>query len=377
MDESGEHSNSLHEDDDVYITIHHHERCNSMVYIFNEFFVLNESGITLFSYASDPEDKDIELISGFLTALNMFAKTEKGESMKSLTLEQTNFIFERRDKLIYVLNSEMDDAKRLLHHFLDDLIDKFQQRFSDEITAFDGNIAVFEEFTDILHKCMKKFALNILQKRMKDMEENEFSQSISVIMKETGELLFSKAKQYVDSEQLAFLVPLLVKGARLAVKNLVDQDLEWILVITSKRRVLMVQPMASVFVIEEFKVDYEFPEQFNKKAKKLVSAFHDDDFLPEIRYIKVFRDNGKVIDEYGRALGYETTMTVDATMVVNAGRNFTRKYYKVNLAGIAMGDSDKSTLIVPFKDFFAMVRGDQVHFKRFSTILQYIESMTG
>ncbi|MHA1999566.1 MAG: hypothetical protein ACTSU9_15770, partial [Promethearchaeota archaeon] len=66
-----------------------------MGHIINKFFILDDAGITLYSWALDPKNKDVELISGFLTALNMFAKSEKGESMRELTLDKTAFIFER------------------------------------------------------------------------------------------------------------------------------------------------------------------------------------------------------------------------------------------------------------------------------------------
>ena len=115
--------------------------------IFNEFFIITEDGINLFSRSSSGEQQEnMDMISGFLSALNTFAKTERGESMKELTLEQTTFAFEKSEHLIYVMTSGEPKARQLLKLFLEKIIDVFGSMFETDFANFMGDVAPFEKF---------------------------------------------------------------------------------------------------------------------------------------------------------------------------------------------------------------------------------------
>ncbi|MFX0098501.1 MAG: hypothetical protein ACFFCS_02900 [Candidatus Hodarchaeota archaeon] len=342
--------------------------------VLNEIFILNETGINLFSWSSGESNSD--LLSGFLTALNMFAKSEKGQTMKELTLEQTTFVFEKKEDLIYVVITENEKALPLLKIFLSEMINLFERDFGDEIKKFTGNIAVFDDFTKGLLHLQDTFGINLLNDKIKEVKTSDLLQSINVISKLTGELLFTEATQFVNKEDLGFLVPLVVKACERVVVDIDNQTLEWILLISNKDRIVLLQPQEFIIFVEEYKVPFEFPKEFITKHKKLKNKFSDMNFIPQIKYIKMINNAGKVLEEFERGAGYSTKSTVDSTMVVNAANNFMQKYYKLVLKGIAIGDRKKGIMFVTFKDFFVLLRGAYEDFQQFQSIVGYIKQIS-
>ncbi|NMC04206.1 MAG: hypothetical protein GYA24_03295 [Candidatus Lokiarchaeota archaeon] len=346
-----------------------------MAKIYNELLIITETGTNLFSSTpSGAKQEGVEMISGFLSALNTFAKSERGETMKELTLEQTTFIFEKRGGLIYIITTTEQKAKPLLKPYLNHVIKAFEERFKSEIANFTGNVAPFAAFEGQVAVERFDHAIDAIDAQDEGFDGNDVLQSIVAISRETGELAFTRAKQYVNKEDLGFLVPLLVKASERTVSQLVDQRLAWILVVSNKDKAMLVQPREHVFLVEEYKLPFELPELV-MKAKKVKDKFPNASQLPEIRYLKIISNAGKVIDEIVRDKSFSTNVSVDATMLVNASGNLVSKYHKGSLRAVATGDNSKATLFVPFTDFFIMARGEQKDFKKFTNILKFIQRL--
>jgi hypothetical protein len=346
-----------------------------MAKIYNELLIITETGTNLFSsVTSGAKQEGVEMISGFLSALNTFAKSERGESMKELTLEQTTFMFEKHGCLIYIITTMEPKAKPLLKPFLEDIIKAFEGRFKAEIDGFKGNVAAFEGFDD--HVTVERFnhAIETLDSLDEGFDTNDVLNSIAAISRLTGGLLFTRSKQYVNKEDLGFLIPLLVKASELSAAQLADQRLAWILVVSNKDKAILVQPREHVFLVEEYKLPFELPELL-LKAKKIKDKFPNASFLPEIKYVKFISSAGKMMEEIIREPSFKTDVSIDATMLVTAGQNLVSKYYKGSLKAVATGDNNKATLFVPFKDFFVIARGAQSDFKKFTTILKFIQKL--
>ncbi len=346
-----------------------------MAKIYNDLLIITETGTNLFSsVTSGAMQSGVEMVSGFLSALNIFAKSDRGESMKELTLEQTTFIFEKRGGLIYIITTTEPNAKPLLRPFLNHLIEAFEAQYKDEMTRFIGDVTPFESFEETLSIERFDHAIDAIDEQDDSFDGNEVLNSITAISRATGELLYTRAKQYVNKADLGFLVPLLVKASERTSSQIADQRLAWILAVSNKDKAMLVQPREHVFFVEEFKVAFELPE-LASKAKRIKDRFPHPSFLPEIRYVKVISDAGKVLDEVTRDKSYATSVGLDATMLVTAGENLVSKYYKGMLKAVAVGDNKKATLFVPFKDFFVMVRGSQEYFKKFTNILKFIQKL--
>ncbi|MBN2153651.1 MAG: hypothetical protein JW839_19500 [Candidatus Lokiarchaeota archaeon] len=348
-----------------------------MVKIYNELLIITETGTNLFSSVTSGAKQDgVEMISGFLSALNTFAKSERGESMKELTLEQTTFIFGKRGGLIYIITTTNPNAKPLLKPFLNHLIDVFEARYSGEVKNFIGDVAPFESFEELLSIERFDHAIETIDGLDEGFEENEILNSLTAISRSSGELLFTRAKQYINKTDLGFLVPLLVRASELIASQLADQRLAWILAVTNKDKAMLVQPREHVFLVEEYKLPFELPE-LGLKVRKVKDKFPNASIHPEIKYLKIIGSSGKILDEITRDEKYVASVGVDATMLVTAGANLVSKYYKNELRAVAVGDNDKATLLVPFKDFIVLVRGPQSFFKKFTNILKFIQSLVG
>jgi hypothetical protein len=159
------------------------------------------------------------------------------------------------------------------------------------------------------------------------------------------------------------------------INQIVDQRVAWILEISSKDRVMLIQPRDHAIFVEEYKLPFDLSRESTIKPKKIKESFSRPMFLSEIKYVKIISNTGKVLDEIIRDAGYVTNIKEDATMLINASVNLVNKYYKSGLKGVAIADSNKATLFVPIKDFFVMIRGIQDDFKKFTNILKYIQQI--
>lgn len=315
----------------------------------------------------------MEMISGFLSALNSFAKTERGEIMKELTLEQTTFVFEKREHLIYVMTSGEPKARQLLALFLERIIEAFGNMFAASITNFNGDIAPFEQFADVFAQIQFDCAVDTTNAALDGFAENEILNSVTVISKDSGNIIFTEAKQYVNKEDLGFLVPLVTRSSEVVINQIVDQRVAWILEISSKDRVMLIQPREHAILVEEYKVQFDLSREMAIKPKKIKENFTRPLFLSAIKYMKIISTAGKVLEETTRDASFATNIKEDATMLINASANLVKKYYKTDLKGVAIADSKKATLFVPLKDFFVMMRGIQEDFKEFTNILSFIQ----
>ncbi len=348
-----------------------------MTKIYNELLIITETGTNIFSsVTTGAKQEGVEMVSGFLSALNTFAKSERGENMKELTLEQTTFIFEKRAGLIYIITTSEPKAKPLLKSFLDDLIMAFENRFKKEITSFVGNVAPFEAFNEHVAAERLDHAIDSIDEKDDGFDENDVLQAIMAISRLTGEILFTRAKQYMNKEDLEFLVPLIVKAGERTGSQLPDQHTGWILAVSNKDKAMLIQPRAHVILVEEYRLPFELPDSISK-VKDIRERFSSASFLPEIKHVKLIANSGKVLDERTRDPEYAIKVDIDATMLVTAGSNLVGKYYKGSLKAIATGDNNKAMLFVPFKDFFVVARGPQSEFRKFTAILEYTRKLGG
>jgi predicted regulator of Ras-like GTPase activity (Roadblock/LC7/MglB family) len=346
--------------------------------VLTDLFIINESGVLI--YSSSPGDSS-SLISSFLTALNIFAKSEKGETMKELTLEQTTFIFEKRDTLIFVATTTLagTNGKALIKHVLDRIIETFEAQFSQEIPAFDGNVTPFESYTGTLGGIRIGFGLDIADRAAFSLRDEPARQSIVLLHRRTGDVLLSEAKQYANLEDLAYLVPLVTKAGEHVLEQVLEgtsqASLGWILVVSAKDRAMLVQVRSDVLDAEEFKIQFDFSKGFSQKPKKIKDKLASPAFLPEIKYMSVFSAQGKMLDELSRDPRYSLSVGLDATMLVNAGNSLNQKLYNSKASAIAIGGESRATVIIPIKDAFVVIRGDYGSFKEFATMIGIIKKL--
>ncbi len=123
--------------------------------------ILSTGGILLFSknFFVDPENEPAnllndDLIGGFLTAINSFAKEIKGGAIKSLNFRNFNFIYSYDDRFgcMFVLITDIDDLEEDVREKVEMMKNEFIKRYSDEIERFAGLVSVFDDFDEYIDK---------------------------------------------------------------------------------------------------------------------------------------------------------------------------------------------------------------------------------
>ncbi|MHA1265874.1 MAG: hypothetical protein ACTSRS_11630 [Candidatus Helarchaeota archaeon] len=98
-------------------------------------------------------DVEPSLFTGFISALQTFAREITQSVMKSVNFEEFNFKFFKDPKiseLYYVLVTDLEDEPALTEVKLIKIAELFRERYGTEILQFRGDISLFEEFGDLL-----------------------------------------------------------------------------------------------------------------------------------------------------------------------------------------------------------------------------------
>ncbi|TFF94600.1 hypothetical protein EU546_04680 [Candidatus Thorarchaeota archaeon] len=111
-----------------------------------EFMVITPGGVPLFHYSISQVRRLDDLLSGFLSAISSFA-TEFGErSVKSISFEGSEILYEQPEyKEIFLFLVESGAPVRLLRAVLKDLSRKFLSKYRKEL---DNDVCVDEAYND-------------------------------------------------------------------------------------------------------------------------------------------------------------------------------------------------------------------------------------
>jgi hypothetical protein len=165
--------------------------------IVEEFWIINWDGIPLFKY-SQTRSLRIELIGGFLSAIQSFAKTviddEKGQFLNTLSIgsHSYNFLTNEIYRLYFILKTSKKVKEKTVNLFLQRFQDMFIEEFRRELVAFDGDISIFEGFSKQFAKTYDRLASrdtiksavtneDILNKYKNRVMSNEFSPKQAII----------------------------------------------------------------------------------------------------------------------------------------------------------------------------------------------------
>ncbi len=116
-----------------------------------EFWIINWDGLPLFKY-SPTRSLRIELIGGFLSAIQSFAKTviedERGQYLNTLTIgdHSYHFLTDEVYKLYFILKTSKKVKEKIINLYLQRFQDMFIEEFRKDLVAFDGDITPFESF---------------------------------------------------------------------------------------------------------------------------------------------------------------------------------------------------------------------------------------
>ncbi len=265
----------------------------------DDLLIINDTGQLLFSWHPEgsPKENQDDLISGFFSALNTFATFERGEDLKFLKLGESNIIFEKYEelhqKLIFIITTKNEKVIDLLHSFVHDIMDSFVEKFRKDLDKkFDGAVYMFKIFADSVNEILNNLGIDQLPKMIEEIDDSDIIKAIAIIEPLEGKVLFIHAKQYINKDDISFLIPLLINSGKRLYQN---KELNSILITSLNNENLIVELREGVVIvkfydiIKKFNADYEAIEfiknkkNIMKKQKKLKPLLENIDWGPNIK----------------------------------------------------------------------------------------------
>ncbi len=246
-----------------------------------DLLIINDSGLLLFGWHPEEatgEDQD-NLISGFFTALNSFATFEKGEDLKSIKLRESTIIFEKYEKLfqklVFIITTKNEQMITLLHSIVHVIMDSFIDNYTEELDKeFDGSVSTFRDFTEIISQILSDFGMDLILHDIARIDDKDILKAFILLNPLDGNILFIHAKQYINKEDISFLVPLM-KNTGQMVAHISNENLNIITLTTIKNEHLELIFRERVVVVRFYVIDKKSDDHllvldFIKNKEKLL-----------------------------------------------------------------------------------------------------------
>lgn len=225
----------------------------------DQLLIMDSGGIPLFEYSVQIEKKDSSLISGFLTALNVFAQGERGEQLRKITLDPTTFYFEKDGSLLFVILTKDPAFEKVIGPILLATRQKFLTQFNIQLSNLTGDISIFNSFQQTLNSIFSDFGYFDYLNARQSYEKDTSMQSLILIDRKQGELLYLKSKTYLDRNALGFQTPMLFQTGNRIFNDILKERLVSIALVTySMRCVILKESLNAIFLQE--KQHPTFPE---------------------------------------------------------------------------------------------------------------------
>lgn len=354
-----------------------------------ELFIINEGGQLLYSWhnkRTGKEKNEDDLVSGFLTALNNFASTERGEDIKSLKLKETTIIFERFNEfyqdLTFVSTTKNEELIELLHAVVHEIMKEFTKEFESFLQQeFDGDVSRFEKFRNTVDRIFISYGLEQLEDNIRKIEEKNSFKSVIYIETKGGTIFYIQAKQYVNKEKISFLIPLLINSATLLYKSNLNEDIHWILLNTVRNENFLIEIRKNILIAKQYQLENNFEEEFLalpffeskdkyiKKPKKLVKKFEKIEFENIIKQVFLVDMVGKILFTKIFDDTYDCSEYIPETIsFLTSSKKASKEIYNRVLFNSSIGGEKIATICINFNNFALVLIGNIADFSSFTTI---------
>ena len=326
----------------------------------DQFLILNISGIPIFNWESEGLETDSGLISGFLSAFHTFAQTERGEEIKKISLDPTMFIFEQAQEHIFVVLTKQKDLENLIGLIIQDVKNTFLGKFEKELKTFKGDVGIFEPFKDDFEKILQTYGYFDYQNISSVYNIDEEIKCILYIERNSGDILLSKAREYIDRDALSFQAMILLKSVNRNIKEILEEESILTMIITEKFRCLIFKITEKIIIFQE-KL-HSFPEgltieEFSpKKIKKLIKKPSDLTLHFENPFIFFDKTGNVQISNDSLYKLKDELIPPDCITLINTSKNIVTQIFKEKLFGTFLVSTNSMYAAFSVNEFYVFMQ---------------------
>ena len=139
----------------------------------NNIWIIKDSGQNLYTrtFTTGESGLDENLITGLFMAVASFAESAGKDEMDSIGMKNKKFLFQNKGEILIVIGTGKDVDEKPLFQQLNLIGDLFLEEFKDVLIDWDGNVAPFKRFKDVLDKELTKDSADVEQESKEPEEE--------------------------------------------------------------------------------------------------------------------------------------------------------------------------------------------------------------
>jgi hypothetical protein len=154
-------------------------------------------------------------------------------------------------------------------------MDSFVAMYNKELDKeFDGSVSIFRNFSEKVNQILSEFGMDLIKQDIAQIDDKDILKAIVLLNPLDGNVIFIHAKQYINKEDISFLVPLMINTGKMLMHNsevkinsiiLTTVKNEHLALILRERAVLV-----RFYVIDKKSDDHLLVLEFMKNKEKIL-----------------------------------------------------------------------------------------------------------
>lgn len=326
----------------------------------DQILIINAAGVPLYNWELKEKTAESSMLSGFLTAMDTFAKGERGEQIRKITLDPTTFVFERESELVFVILTTEPEHEHLISHILVDVKDRFLDKFKEEAKTFTGNLNTFKPFNSIVEQILTNYGYFDYIRAKEPLETDDDFKCMVFIDRNEGDILFIKAKEYLDRDKLSFLTNILLNSLDRVFTHISDEKPTITILLSHQSRCLLFKSTEKLVIIQEkihstelgiadLKINEKQIKNTLKKPGKLIYESKD-------KFI-FFDQMGKDIISNDRAGEFGgDNLPPDCITLINTSKNILKQIYQEDLFAVMIISENQLYCAFSILDYYVFMK---------------------
>jgi hypothetical protein len=298
---------------------------------------MDKSGVPYFNWTAGGMETDDAIISGFLSAINMFAMSKQGQAIKKISLDPTTFFFEREQNLVFVVITNDESAEPLIRRILLDIKSTFIGQFGKYVVDFNGNLNVFDPFKGLLQAILARRGYLDFQRGVAIFEGNSTIFSYIMFDIPKKKILYQRQRDQTSREGLALQANILAQSAIWILAEEYRIQPQFISLHTYEGRVFIIYKMIdNLFIFEHNPCTMVNIPKFDITDLKVHTAItRPEKFAADLKHPFIVLDTSKQViltnDSTDQLKG--SKIAADLYSIINASKKICGQFFKENLIG--------------------------------------------